>query len=88
MVLKQRHGYLCKKVKAWLKLNEIRSIIKMGNFNNDGLIKVRGSFFKKVAEKVFSIETFYNGYKNLLQTPNYSHSEDVSSDTKGSYKKK
>ncbi len=60
----------------------------MGNFNNDGQIKVRGSFFKKVAMEVFSIEIFYNGYKNLIQMPNYSHSEDVSSATKGSYKEK
>ncbi len=34
-LLKPRHEYLYKKVKAWLKLNEL---IKMGNFNNEGKI--------------------------------------------------
>jgi hypothetical protein len=57
-LLKQRHKYLYKKVNAWLKLNEIRSVIKMGNFNNAGQIKVRGSFFKKVAEEVLAAKRF------------------------------
>jgi hypothetical protein len=40
----------------------------MGNFNKEGQIKVRGSFFEKVAEEVCS-ETFYNGYENLIEMP-------------------
>jgi hypothetical protein len=51
---------------APLKLNEIRSVIKMGNFNKEGQIKVRGSFSKRWLRK-FCSETFYNGYKNLIQ---------------------
>ena len=39
----------------------------MGNFNNERKIKVQGKLFKKVAEEVFSRETFYNSYKNLIQ---------------------
>jgi hypothetical protein len=30
----------------------------MGNFNNEGQIKVRGSFFKKVAEEVLAVKRF------------------------------
>jgi hypothetical protein len=43
----------------------------MGNFNKEGQITVRGSFFKKVAEKVFCSETFYNSCENLIQMPKY-----------------
>jgi hypothetical protein len=52
VLLKQRHKYLYKKVMARLKLNEIRTVTKMGNFNKEGQIKVQGSFFKKVAKDV------------------------------------
>jgi hypothetical protein len=45
-------------VKARLKLNEIRSVTKMGNFNNEGQIKVRGSFFEKVPEEVLVMKHF------------------------------
>ncbi len=38
-------------------------------FNKEGQITVRGSFFWKVAEEVFSSEMFYNGYKSLIQMP-------------------
>jgi hypothetical protein len=53
---------------ARLKLNEIKSIIKMGHFN-------KGRGFEKVAQKVFGVETFCNGigkilYKNLMKSPN------------------
>jgi len=43
----------------------------MGNFYKEGQITVRRCFFKKVAEKVFCSETFYNGYENLIQMPKY-----------------
>jgi hypothetical protein len=52
VLLKQRHKYLYKKVMARLKLNEIRTVTKMGNFNKEEQIKVQGSFFKKVAKDV------------------------------------
>ncbi len=32
-LLKLRHKYIYRRMMAWLKLNEIRSIIKMGDFN-------------------------------------------------------
>ncbi len=51
-LLKQRHKYLYKNVMARFKLNEIRSVIKMGSFNNEGQINIQGSFSKKVAEEV------------------------------------
>ncbi len=55
---------------AQFKLNEIRSVIKIGSYNNEGQIKVKGSFSKRWPRK-FRSETFYNGYKNLVQTLNY-----------------
>jgi hypothetical protein len=63
-------------MRARLKLNEIYdyndyNVITMGSFNNNGQITVSGSLFKKVAEEVFSSETFFNGYKNLIQVPKF-----------------
>ncbi len=40
-------------------------MIKMGNFNNEGQIKVRVSFSKGSPRKFWS-EMFYNGYENLI----------------------
>ncbi len=51
-LLKQGHQYLYKRMMAWFKLNEIRSMIKSGEFNKDGQIKVQGSFLKRVAKEV------------------------------------
>jgi hypothetical protein len=44
-----------------LKLNEIRSVIKLGN-----LIRR-----EQVAEEVFAVKHFYNGYENLIQMSKY-----------------
>ncbi len=43
---------------ARLKLNEIRSVIKMENFNKEGPMKVWGSFSEKVAKEVFAVKRF------------------------------
>ncbi len=48
---------------AWLKLNEFRSVIKLGK-----LIGRENS--RNVAEEVFVVKCFYKGYKNLMQMPN------------------
>ncbi len=57
-LFKPRHKYLYKKVKARLKLNEIRRMTKMGNFDNEGQIKVRVSFFEKMSEEVLVMKHF------------------------------
>ncbi len=62
-LLDQRHEYLYKKRMAWLKLNEIISVIKMGNFNKDGQIKVRGSFSKSQAEEVLQLNILQRLWK-------------------------
>jgi hypothetical protein len=41
---------------AQLKLNEIKSVIKCGEFNKEGLFKVRGSFFKKGGRRSFAVK--------------------------------
>jgi len=41
----------------------------MGIFIKEGQITVMGSFFKRVADEVFSREMFYECYKNLIQVP-------------------
>jgi len=66
--LKPRHEDLYRRMMAYLKLNEIKRVIKSGEFIREGQVKNRGRFSRRVAEEVFS-ETFYNGYKNLMQTP-------------------
>jgi hypothetical protein len=40
----------------------------MGSFNKKGQINLRGSFSERWPRK-FCSETFYNSYKNLIQTP-------------------
>jgi hypothetical protein len=59
-LLKQRYEYLCNKMMARLKLNEIRSVIKSGEFNKDEQVKVWGSFLERWPRK-FCGETFYSG---------------------------
>jgi hypothetical protein len=49
-LLKPRHRYLYRKMVASLKLNEIRSVIKMGNFNH---------IFSQGWPRKFCNETFY-----------------------------
>jgi hypothetical protein len=44
-------------------------LLKWGVFNKERQIKVPGSFSKRWPRK-FCSETFYNGYKNLIKTPN------------------
>jgi hypothetical protein len=55
---------------AGLKLNEIKSMIKIGNLIKTDRLKVRGSFSKRWPLK-FCSETFYNGFENLIQMPKY-----------------
>ncbi len=38
---------------ARLKLNEIKKLIKSGEFNKEGQFKVQGSFSRRVAEEGF-----------------------------------
>ncbi len=45
--------------------------LKWGTFNNEGQIKVQGSFSKRWPRKLFCSETFYNIYKNLIQMPKH-----------------
>ncbi len=47
---------------AGLKLNEIRSIIKMGSFN-------KGECSRKGGWGSFVVRHFYNGYENLIELP-------------------
>ncbi len=63
-LLKRGHEYLYRKLIAWLKRNEIRSVIKLGN-----LISRERS--RKVVKEVFAVKCFYKSYKNLIQTPKY-----------------
>jgi len=51
-------------MRARLKLNEIRSVIKMGSFNNKGQVTVSGSLFKQVAEEVLAVKRFITVRKN------------------------
>jgi hypothetical protein len=42
----------------------------MGNFNKEGQIKVWEAF-QKGGMGSFAVKHFYNGYENLIQTPNF-----------------
>ncbi len=74
-LLKQRHEYLYKKVVVWLKLNEIRSVIKMGEILIKQYRLKFGEAFWKGGWGVFVVKHFCNGYENLKQMPkNYKFS--------------
>ncbi len=62
-LLKWKHEYLYKKMMAWLKLNEIISVIKKGEI----LLRFGTSFCKKGGRGSLCSETFYNGYENLIK---------------------
>jgi len=49
---------------AWLKLNEIRNVNKMGSFN-------KGEHLERVAKEVFALRCFYNSYKNSIKLSKY-----------------
>ncbi len=49
---------------AWLKLNEIRSVIKKGEFFK------KANILERVAEEVLQWDVFYNSYENLIKLPN------------------
>ncbi len=52
------------KMMAWLKLNEIRNVNKMGSFN-------KGEHLERVAKEVFALRCFYNSYKNSIKLSKY-----------------
>ncbi len=51
-------------MRAWLKLNGIRSVIKLRPLN-------KGEHLERVAEEVFALRCFYNGYENLIEMPKF-----------------
>jgi hypothetical protein len=55
---------------ASLKLNEIRSAIKLGNFIRRDRVEAWGNILERWPRK-FCSETFHNGYENLIQMPKY-----------------
>ncbi len=57
-LLKQRHEYLCRKMVAGLKLNEIRSIIKLGNLMKRDWLKVWGNVLERWPRKFLQWNVF------------------------------
>jgi hypothetical protein len=49
---------------------KLTALSKLGIFNKEEQIKVWGNISKKLAEEVFAVSRFYNGYKNLIQMLN------------------
>jgi hypothetical protein len=56
---------------AYLKLNEIRSVIKSGEFNKGAQRLGFGEAFWKGGRGSFAVKHFTMLYKNLIQTPNF-----------------
>ncbi len=67
-LFKQRHEYLYKK--AYLNQNEIKSVIKMEEFNNAQQVLKFGEALSERWLSKFLCETFYNNCKSLIDTPN------------------